>query len=1381
MLALAFAAGPWSSADSGLSLTARAFGQQQPSDEQAHTPPAQTPPPAARGIIRSGVSRVSMPPSQRRSSGTRVIHSRTTTPVVPGQPSTNPAINPTVNPALNPATNPPPGQPNAQPNPQAGASPTILPSGSILVAASPIAPPAGDRPALSSGIARRTQPPAAPRISAQSQRGSLAISWQDVTWEGGYSLQRATFANGSWQPTRTTFSLPRNATQSLDAPAPGTYAYRIGALSNSTTAFSPWTVIDVRAGSGTQPAIGASPGQPTPPPPTPPATPTNLSASDTTSRMARVSWTFPASSGPVSTIILERDPAFARPVVLGPGIASIVDASGAGTFRYRARALGPHGQSAFSDWAQVEVQERAPSAPTSLASTTLDGASEDRIRLSWTDASDNEKGFVILWQSLDAAANTWSNRPPILTLRNATQQLLAPGAGQHRFRVLARNDAGDSAPTDEVGIVLTSRDQGGAASQGGSSAAAPTGLSLSQTGPRLVALSWIDPASDETGFEIERSPAFAQGSVRVDANQTLFTDSVASGVTSYRVRTLGSAPSEFSPWVSITINQQPPTAPSDFQAVDAGDGLSVRLSWQDESDDETGFAIEHQLRSTAGAWGATRLLRTTPDASELIDRPGLGTHRYRIASVNTAGPSTSSPWRELTIEPSATPAAGLPPAAPSNVVAIDQGTARAGIVWTDNSSNESGFEIRRSPAFSAEVKVSADVSAYVDSSGAGQFAYSVRALSENGPSDWSEWANVRINEVAPTAPSSIIATDQGNQRDVRITWNDTSDNEAGFRIIRSAFVNGAWGATTTFNVSRNVTSYLDAPGAGRFRYRVVAFNAGGENASTWATMGVTDGWTTLPDGPNVRRIYVSSSQGNDSNDGLSPDRPKRTIFAGFSLLRDNSGDQLLLRRGDTFVNQHLGDIAGGQPAGFNKTGKSADEPLIVATYGDAPQRPLILSGPLEFGMNMQRGDGMSHVWIVGLHFKANTRLPGPDYVQEQRGGPQPVAIRMFSQGEDFLFEDLKIENYCGAFAMLSPGGAGNLRNVRVRRCVIVDQFPTVTGHSQGLFATGVDGLLVDECVFDHNGWTTQIPGRPSTIFNHNLYLEQSSTNVVVRNCISARASATGIQMRGSRMDAINNLLINNPLALVGGHQEAVVGQEWTGSMLDNVILGSGDIGEAPNVRPHGFGIMHGRGRGARIERNIVAHNTNSVGLEPGIATDRQISLNMTIADNIIYNWTSGNPEQRSPAFRVGHRTTPLDPTFVVRNNIFAQPLGGPVLQSTATPPGGTWSGNTYYTTNSQDHVLLVQEFIPIAQWISNAGDTNARNQAPSFPEPNRSIASYMEQLGASGGLEEFLAQARLQSRSNWRTEFTAQAVNAYIREGFGRPANPGPLTSASGQ
>ena len=59
------------------------------------------------------------------------------------------------------------------------------------------------------------------------------------------------------------------------------------------------------------------------------------------------------------------------------------------------------------------------------------------------------------------------------------------------------------------------------------------------------------------------------------------------------------------------------------------------------------------------------------------------------------------------------------------------------------------------------------------------------------------------------------------------------------------------------------------------------------------------------------------------------------------------------------------------------------------------------------------------------------------------------------------------------------------------------------------------------------------------------------------------------------------------------------------------------------------------------------------------------------------------------------------------------------------------------------------------------------NTEGDFPDPERDLESYLSSIGETATLEAFLAEARKQSRANWRPELTAQAVNDYIREGFG--------------
>src|SRR5688572_19612437 len=60
------------------------------------------------------------------------------------------------------------------------------------------------------------------------------------------------------------------------------------------------------------------------------------------------------------------------------------------------------------------------------------------------------------------------------------------------------------------------------------------------------------------------------------------------------------------------------------------------------------------------------------------------------------------------------------------------------------------------------------------------------------------------------------------------------------------------------------------------------------------------GWSVVSPASDSRVIYVSSSQGSDNNSGLSAGSPVKSLGKAESLLRDNSADQMLLKRGDTW-------------------------------------------------------------------------------------------------------------------------------------------------------------------------------------------------------------------------------------------------------------------------------------------------------------------------------------------------------------------------------------------------------------------------------------------------------------------------------------------------
>ncbi len=82
----------------------------------------------------------------------------------------------------------------------------------------------------------------------------------------------------------------------------------------------------------------------------------------------------------------------------------------------------------------------------------------------------------------------------------------------------------------------------------------------------------------------------------------------------------------------------------------------------------------------------------------------------------------------------------------------------------------------------------------------------------------------------PTSPSSPTVTRSGTSSSVR--WTDRSSNETLFRIERQQRVGSNWTNTVTFTVGANVTSFTNAVGAGRWRWRIRAENSAGASAYT---------------------------------------------------------------------------------------------------------------------------------------------------------------------------------------------------------------------------------------------------------------------------------------------------------------------------------------------------------------------------------------------------------------------------------------------------------------------------------------------------------------------------------------------------------------------
>ncbi|MDI3282602.1 right-handed parallel beta-helix repeat-containing protein [Polyangium sp. 15x6] len=525
----------------------------------------------------------------------------------------------------------------------------------------------------------------------------------------------------------------------------------------------------------------------------------------------------------------------------------------------------------------------------------------------------------------------------------------------------------------------------------------------------------------------------------------------------------------------------------------------------------------------------------------------------------------------------------------------------------------------------------------------------------------------------------------------------------------------------------------------------------------------TVGWTNFEESADTQKIYVSSSDGNDDNDGLSPEKAVKTIAKGKQLLRDGFPDWLLLKRGDVW-NEGLGT--------WMLSGRSTTEPMLVSTYGDAVARPLLETGAKR-GLSADAAATLQHLAFVGIHFHANTRDPASsDFV----GPAGDEGVVWLAQGGDLLFEDLMIQSYTGNMSI--QGIQGKINNVRLRRSVIVDAYeleapdPNETlDDSEGFYATNVDVLVLEGNVFDHNGWNADVPGANATIHNHNVYVQSSCSKVTIRGNITTRAASHGLQARaGGVVD--KNLVIDNPIGfsygLTNGPATPVPGGV-TGTVTGNVVHDAGDITEA---EPRGIGVQLGNIKSAVVEDNILAHDKSAGGnhiafeltrkYDPMQVPDESIK-DLTLRNNIVYDWRGG----------IRFSTTALTNVKIEAND-FQSPLRGEELVRFFNQDfnaGVTFGQNRWYSSAPEKSWF---EFGPQAtgisftEWVSKSKETESTNTAVSYPDPERKLGTYHASLGKEATIEAYIAEARKQSRYNYRYEYTAEGPITYIRAGFGK-------------
>lgn len=203
--------------------------------------------------------------------------------------------------------------------------------------------------------------------------------------------------------------------------------------------------------------------------------------------------------------------------------------------------------------------------------------------------------------------------------------------------------------------------------------------------------------------------------------------------------------------------------PSNLAAVATSAGID--LSWQDNSDNETGFKIERKT----GAGGNYQQIATVGANVIKYSDTGLSgdtTYYYRVRAYSDSGDSSYSN------EASATTPLQTIPNAPSSLVAVAISSAQIDLSWQDNSNNESVFKIDRKTGAGGSYRqvatVGPNINTYSDTSLIEDttYYYRVRAYNDAGHSLYSDEAYAMT---LPPVYHILGGTAVGSKQSVSVT------------------------------------------------------------------------------------------------------------------------------------------------------------------------------------------------------------------------------------------------------------------------------------------------------------------------------------------------------------------------------------------------------------------------------------------------------------------------------------------------------------------------------------------------------------------------------------------------------------------------------------